>query len=396
MASTQFNKKNTKKVNWITKKSLCQDFPELKLNKIKDNFCVGLVSENDFTFPRYMVQSKQGQIYLVDKGSQLFDRDSRPGKGKVWQLNIKPGKFSKKLILNKLMAPSGIAYWTGNQSDEFLYINESDRILRFNLRTQQKEVVIKNIPNQGWHFLSSLKIFENKLYLNVGSQTDHCENNISSNGNCFEELRKNGSAQIRIYSILKDGNIDPNYKILAKGLRNSMAITLDKETKILYQAENGWDDIDLSNIPYNENNFPHDELNIIKAGKHYGWPYCFDNDLKTPGFDKNCKNYIKPTRLLPPHSAPLDLLVLKKDNFINKQKTLLISFHGFKKHGRRLSYLTLKENGELAPEKLDLVVFEQQNKKHEKLGRPLSLLHFNNSILVTDDWNRSIYIISKK
>jgi len=59
---------------------------------------------------------------------------------------------------------------------------------------------------------------------------------------------------------------------------------------------------------------PFEELNVLRQGAHYGWPYCYDMTGTNPAWapmhvmDCSSSAHTKPVRLLPPHGAPLSML----------------------------------------------------------------------------------------
>jgi len=66
----------------------------------------------------------------------------------------------------------------------------------------------------------------------------------------------------------------PSRKVIAaapyaKGLRNSMALTVHPQSELVIQGENSMD------LP--DEDAPYEELNVLKEGNHYGWPYCYGN-----------------------------------------------------------------------------------------------------------------------
>ncbi len=129
---------------------------------------------------------------------------------------------------------------------------------------------------------------------------------------------------------------------MAKGLRNSMGLLFTPNGNLL-QAENGRDFTDSAR--------PFEEINLIPAGvlsgsqsaKHYGWPYCYNYNEKseewtnfafscTPGTAK----YEPPFSLLPPHSAPLGMLLYTGDLMPVLKSKLIVPLHGYRPAGHRI------------------------------------------------------------
>jgi hypothetical protein len=101
------------------------------------------------------------------------------------------------------------------------------------------------------------------------------------------------------------------------------------------QGENSYDFAPTADRPY-------DEINIIKQGANYGWPYCYDMNQATPAWatttplDCNSAAHQKPAALLPPHSAPLGAVYYSGSMFPSLKGKLLMSWHGYRPTGSRI------------------------------------------------------------
>jgi glucose/arabinose dehydrogenase len=87
---------------------------------------------------------------------------------------------------------------------------------------------------------------------------------------------------------------------------------------------------------------PYDEVNVIKQGANFGWPYCYDMDQPTPAWSAanamDCRSaaHEKPVTLLPPHSAPLGAVYYSGSMFPGLTGKLLMSWHGYRPTGSRI------------------------------------------------------------
>jgi len=131
---------------------------------------------------------------------------------------------------------------------------------------------------------------------------------------------------------------------LAQGLRNSVALVAHSSGTLL-QGENG--------VDFSEGERPDEELNVIVAGHHYGWPYCYDRDRPDPawvsaGFSCDpAQNsaYTPPLLLLPPHAAPLGMAYYSGSRLPELAGQLLITYHGYRTHGHRLVAFPVDQRG---------------------------------------------------
>jgi hypothetical protein len=98
------------------------------------------------------------------------------------------------------------------------------------------------------------------LYLGVGSRTDHGETGKD------EHLDKNGETELTAAMLRLDPKA-PKPEVYCRGLRNPYGFAWDDQGRLL-AGEHGPD----ANHP--------EELNWLRRGKHYGFPYVFGNGEK--------------------------------------------------------------------------------------------------------------------
>ncbi|MGE3760174.1 MAG: sorbosone dehydrogenase family protein, partial [Pseudobdellovibrionaceae bacterium] len=299
----------------------CGGLPRVEV-KTAPGFCVGQIDAGDgLVFPRTALALPTGEILLVDMGG------CTPMNGRIYLYkNNSAGGYTRSLLFNakvinnpkfKKMVdrPNQISMGP----DRKIYVGAPNAIVRFRMDSPDPqstfEMVVDNIPNVGLHPLKAFTFDnENSLFVNLGSATNVCQKSGSLGDklrNCPEvEENEKSQALVRKYRALPNGTYDPNYEIYSRGFRNSMVLLWDSYRQVLLQAENGRDAIDKFNPQLNTKKLPHEELNIVRPGKHYGWPYCYDNNLVNPEWaGHNCDHYEKPYLLLPPHSAPLSALL---------------------------------------------------------------------------------------
>jgi len=91
---------------------------------------------------------------------------------------------------------------------------------------------------------------------------------------------------IRTFGLDGPDLVASGFTVTARGLRNSMALAVHPRSNALVQAENSRDAIHrhAASLEAVEVDLPHEELNVIVAGAHYGWPYCHDNGTPNPEY----------------------------------------------------------------------------------------------------------------
>jgi hypothetical protein len=166
------------------------------------------------------------------------------------------------------------------------------------------------------------------LLVNIGAATDSCGNEADT-GAC---RAREANGLLRHYRHLPASGVwSTAFEVHATGLRNSMALVRHPSGTVL-QAENGTD--------YKALGTPYEEINIVERGGDYGWPYCHDNDAADPHWnrDGDCRTgaYARPWTLMPPHTAPLDMIYYTGDLLPALTGRLLVGWHGYRAYGHRL------------------------------------------------------------
>ncbi|MGH6817061.1 MAG: PQQ-dependent sugar dehydrogenase [Hyphomicrobiaceae bacterium] len=373
----------------------CGPFPRAPL-KTPPWLCVGIVAgpAHGLVMPRLIVEVGKNHFIVVDMGAWS------PGRGRVLALHLdRDSKAHIKTLFDRLDVPHGLALGP----DKRVYVGERSEIWRFDpadpLGTRQS--VRRGLPSAGLHRLKHF-VFDTQgnIVVNLGAPTDRCEGQSASvQWPCpTVEGDKPEAALWKLHLTWPEGRPGA-FEPLARGLRNSVALAVHPGSGLLVQAENS---VDLRTEEY-----PPEELNIIRPGGHYGWPYCLGNnelaqDYKGKGIV--CSRYERPEVLVPAHAAPLGMTYYTGALFPELKGKLLIAFHGYRRNGHRLAaYDTTKEGRPLAPAPragglpgfpAEIVGGWQQMAGVRPRGAPVGLtMAADGAIWFAEDKNRTVMVL---
>lgn len=343
---------------------------ELELNIPEDTQIT--IFADDVSQARHMAFDDQGILFL-----------SQTRKDKVVALPDfnHDGKADKAVaIMEGRDAPHGLAF-VQLDSGYYLYVAEHTRVVRLKRIAKPfhygpPEIIVPNIPGGG-HFTRTIKIKDGKLYLSVGSSCNVC---IEDN-----KMR----AAISRFDL--DGK---NPELFASGLRNSVGIEFSPYSGELWGVNNGRDG--------SGDEFPREELNIIRQGKHYGWPFCNENRVPDPefGVQLDCATTEPPALMFPAHWAPLGLEFYRKGSLPSKYNdSVFVAFHGSWNRSSPAGYkvvrVTLTKEGNILSYEDFITGWLRPN--GDKDGRPVDLEQSpDGDLYLSDDSRGTVYRITKR
>lgn len=329
----------TKAAGYADTGRTCDGYPRAPV-EMAAGICAGLVyapqpeavrqSQRTLKLPRTLLQLGPHEVLVTDLGS--WDA----GRGSVWRLTAAPGQPPK---LARLLSGLALPHTILRGPDGRIYVGEMSRIVRFDPAAPDPgatvEAVVTGLPDNRLHdnrhpLSSFLFDADGSLLVNIGAPSDQCPP-PQNDSRCPEAEGERPAAAIWRYAYAGAGRWAQTPTIFARGLRNSLAMVRTPSGALL-QAENSID----TATPF----WPADEINLLKPGRHYGWPYCVNGREPTSAWRGRggpaCSTLTSPALLLPPHGAPLGLAVYAGAMFPQLQGRLLVTLHGYRATGSRI------------------------------------------------------------
>jgi glucose/arabinose dehydrogenase len=152
---------------------------------------------------------------------------------------------------------------------------------------------------------------DGRLYVAIGSSCNVC----------VEADPRRTTIQV----INGDGSMQP----YARGLHNALGFDWDPQTRRMWADETGQDNLG--------DEVPPDEIDLIEAGKHYGFPFFIGRnqpnvgqpELKDATPDVSAEAAVRPALELPPHSTGMDLRFYRGTQFPPPYRNaLFLALHG--------------------------------------------------------------------
>ena len=332
--------------------------------KIPNGFSIEIFAK-DLAGARAVKFDPAGNLYV-----------SRTGEGIITRLDIKDGQVaSREDVLTGLRKPHGIAFDLSNP--RVLYYAEEHRISRIDLASGATKK-LADLPSGDGHFTRTLGFGpDGRLYVSIGSSCNVC--------------REQDARRAAIWSLNKDGS---DFRLFARGLRNSVFFIWHPETAQMWATEMGRDLLG--------DDTPPDEVNIIEEGKNYGWPTCYGKNIHDAVFDKN--TYIRNPCMepfekesvidIPAHSAPLGLAFAPDSWPAQYRRNLLVAYHGSWNRSTPTGYKVVRMRFDAAGAYEDAEDFISGwlVSANSALGRPVDLVFGpDDALYISDDKAGVVY-----
>jgi glucose/arabinose dehydrogenase len=353
--------------------------------KVPPGFKVELYADG-FRDPRFLLSAPNGDIFVVESRANQIKvlRDTNgDGKPDVTEIFAQRG-------LNK---PFGIAFYPPGDDPQFLYIANTDGVIRFPYRNGDlkargpaQELAAHLSPGAllrgGGHWTRDIVFSPDgkKMYVSIGSRSNVSDKAAEENRARIFEFNPDGSGQ----------------NVYAWGIRNAVGIAFRPGTNELWMSTNERDEIG--------EDLPPDYISSVQHGGFYGWPWFYIGNHPDPRHKGKhpelADKVIIPDVLVQAHSASLNLCFYTGDQFPSEYKgDLFTAFHGSWNRMKRTGYKVVRvpfdhSTGKARGEYEDFVTgFVMPDGK--VWGRPVGItVAKDGSLLISEDGDKTIWRVS--
>ncbi|HZB92192.1 MAG TPA: sorbosone dehydrogenase family protein [Stellaceae bacterium] len=312
------------------------DWPQLPRGFAAEIFANGL------DHPRQIKVAPNGDIFVAE---------SKAGRIRVLHADSS-GTLSSEVFAEGLNLPFGIAFYPSGTDPRFVYIGDTDAVLRFPYHTGDRvargpaETVLRGLPVEG-HWTRDLVFSpdDRRLFVAVGSLSNDAEGLAPRDSEAigrFEMTHGTGAAwgkeenRALVLSVNPDGG-DP--EPFATGLRNCVAMAVEPRSKSLWCTNNERDQLGDDLVP--------DFVTRIQKGGFYGWPWYYIGPHEDPFHRGQRPDLVEavttPDVLLQAHSAPLGIAFYTGRQFPAAYRgDAFVALHGSYNRSQRTGYKVVR------------------------------------------------------
>lgn len=349
--------------------------------------------------PRLMRVAPNGDIFVAETGAN-----------RVRVLRLKPdGSLqARETFAGGLSLPHGIAFYPPGPDPQWIYIGNTDSIVRFPYRNGdlkvrgESETIISGLPTGG-HFTRDVafSLDGEHMYVSVGSlsnvgegmevKTDELAAAWDAEKHAIGASWGDEEGRADVLEFTPEGK---ERRIYATGIRNCVGLAVHPRTADIWCATNERDGLGDNLAP--------DYATRVRAGGFYGWPWYYigahpDPRLKGQRLDLKGKAIV-PDTLLQPHSAPLQMTFYDGGEFPEPyQGDGFVALHGSWNRAKPTGYKVVRvilKNGTPTGEYDDFLTGLVIDDTHV-WGRPVGVaVAKDGALLVSEDGNGTIWRIS--
>lgn len=313
--------------------------PKNRLPRVPSGFVTELVAEG-LNIPRVLRTAPNGDIFIAESGA-----------GQVRVLSAEGGRPA--VFAQRLNRPYGIAFYPPGPEPRFVYVAETDKVVRFAYAAGDRqasgkgEVIVKGLPNGGSHWTRDIAFSPDgkQLFISVGSASNAGERMGDKSDKAIADWQGEhglgsawGSEAGRAAVLVADPE-GRNLRTYAAGIRNCSGLAVAPATGQLWCATNERDGLG--------DNLPPDYATHVQEGGFYGWPWFYigaNPDPRHDGARADLKDHVTvPDVLIQPHSAPLGITFYDGEAFPTDYRgDGFVALHGSWNRGKPTGYKVVR------------------------------------------------------
>ena len=311
-------------------------------------------------------QPPAGPTYYGGQVTRLVDRDN-------------DGRADEREMIARIEGAHGLAFHNG-----FLYVAGLRGVHRMKLDAAGKPAgepeQLNTYPFTRGHSTRTI-VFgrDGAMYVSIGSSC-----NI-----CIEESPE-------LAAVMRYDADGKNGRLYSAGLRNAVGMAVHPTTGEIWVSQHERD-----NLLPDYQNLPHEEINILRDGGHFGWPYCHGDRVANPDSVVAdsvragiCQRTLAPALNLQAHSAPLGLTFLDRATQLPAEYRgdALVALHGSWNRTVPVGTVVVRvrtANGKPVSYEEFITGWQAESEPGQapkRWGRPVDIVvHRDGSLLVSDD-----------
>jgi glucose/arabinose dehydrogenase len=248
-----------------------------------------------------------------------------------------------------------------------------------NSRQTATPITLRELPkaldDKQMHNRRHLGLKNGRIYVSIGAPCDAC-------------IVQDPYATLASFKYNTVNPEEQDYRVEARGIRNTVGYAWHPKTSELWFTDNGVDVNDVS---------ARDELNKVRASDlHFGFPYCFEKDFIDTEFNTNntCSPYEPAAYVLEPHVAALGMTFYTGNDFPEKYRqnnVVFIAEHGSLNLTNPTGYrISMVDPTDLTAASYKPFV-DGFFTNGAAWGRPVDVAAINGQLIVSDDKAGAIY-----
>jgi glucose/arabinose dehydrogenase len=306
---------------------------------------------------------------------------SQPSQDRIHRLTDADGDGTAEvetLTLAGLDRPHGMLFHGGA-----FYVANTGALVRFAVRGGRPagapETVVTYASGGGHWTRTVIAGADGALYVSIGSTCNICE-----------EQSPERAAVLRVDPAAR------TKRVFAQGLRNAVGMAVHAPSGAIWVSQHERD-----NLRPDHQDLPPEEINILRDGAHYGWPWCHSARVPNPeyGDAARCATTEPPALALQAHSAPLGMAFLTGATRLpdDARGDLLLAFHGSWNRdvptGAKVVRIRVRDG---RPASYEDFITGWQRADGSRWGRPVDVLvAADGAVLVSDDQGGVVWRVSR-